>query len=217
MVRRISRPRVHTPVRSSLCSSALESANSTQAQSYRRGLLLPSPADRRRQTSGGRAFALRSTVPATLGLPIQKRTDRWHEHPTCSLCRSGAAASRSSLLYRSCQGPPRRTAHRRNSALDHLRDDLGFGDNSDGIGDLSGGPALGLARPVLRQIQLAIAKGAAPVRHAGCKHAALTISDFARRSCVLAPIPLECTPCLRIPVPSITSTAPGEARVSSGY
>src|SRR5215204_4955611 len=41
MVRLISRPRVHRPVRSLLYSSALRSANSTYAQSYRRAPFVP--------------------------------------------------------------------------------------------------------------------------------------------------------------------------------
>src|SRR3712207_5569777 len=70
-LRRISRPRVHRPVSSSLYSSAARSANATYAQSYRRGPLVPSPADRRVQASGARAFAICSAVPATSGLSIQ--------------------------------------------------------------------------------------------------------------------------------------------------
>src|SRR5687768_4129899 len=71
-LRRISRPRVHRPVRSLLYSSALRSANSTYAQSYKRAPFVPSPADRRVQASGTRAFAICSAVPATSGLSIQE-------------------------------------------------------------------------------------------------------------------------------------------------
>src|SRR5918997_5643054 len=68
-LRRISRPRVHRPVRSLLYSSALRSANSTYAQSYKRAPFVPSPADRRvQEASGARARAICSAVPATSGL-----------------------------------------------------------------------------------------------------------------------------------------------------
>src|SRR3954467_342574 len=57
-LRRISRPGGHRPVRSLLYSSALRSANSTYAQSYKRAPFVPSPADRRVQSSGARACAI---------------------------------------------------------------------------------------------------------------------------------------------------------------
>src|SRR4051812_31722798 len=71
-LRRIRSPRVQVPIRVGLNSSATRSASSRYVQSYSRGPLVPSPADRRTHAEGSRPRAIASAVPATSGLPIQE-------------------------------------------------------------------------------------------------------------------------------------------------
>src|ERR1700746_610652 len=62
-LRRIRRPRVHSPARSSLYSLTSRSASSREAQSCQRGPLVPSPDGKRRQAFLGRLCAIAEAVP----------------------------------------------------------------------------------------------------------------------------------------------------------
>src|ERR1039458_10159453 len=68
MLRRINRPRVHRPDRSSSYSAASRSANSQKPQSSSLALFVPPPAERRRQAEEARPCAISSAAPATGGL-----------------------------------------------------------------------------------------------------------------------------------------------------
>ena len=72
-VARISRPRVHRPLRASSYSAASRSASSQYTQSCSRAPLVPSPADKRCHRDGSMAPAISSAVPATGGLRCQER------------------------------------------------------------------------------------------------------------------------------------------------
>ena len=82
-------------------------------------------------------------------------------------------------------GHPLKRHAGRERSLDHRGGDLRLGDKADRIGHVSRGKALGLRRPVLRQIQLTVDEGAALVGDIGGKHADLATGDLARRSGVL--------------------------------
>ena len=65
MLRRISRPRIQSPLKAASKSAASRSASSIQAQSWRRSPSVPEPADKRCQASGGMSAAMSFAVPAT--------------------------------------------------------------------------------------------------------------------------------------------------------